>query len=309
MRCIYCGEDKKASREHIISSSVLDLFPECFITIDNSRGNAYMSDPVIKDVCEDCNNKVISYIDTYAKKIISKYFIQKYKKDDVINFNYDYTLLQKMLLKFAFNDLRSRKDDISFFDKNKLDFLMNESRRESLRNITILAGIAVNTSPVPDYIFGNNKIRWSKNPALLSNSIIQNIDYCTGQIRSREGMELQKFKKMNFSYLFRFNSGQFILICWDDNILDEELKNNNIILENQYPYTILTNKNNSTISRCTSEITYHSENLIDVVWGQELFDQISYMRGTFSEKSQEAMRSIERLWEEEKKLAEEHPRK
>ena len=38
------------------------------------------------------------------------------------------------------------------------------------------------------------------------------------------------------------------------------------------------------LSRCTSEATYHHEQLIDVTWGQGLMDEISYMRGTFSEQ-------------------------
>lgn len=56
MSCAYCGERSDYTKEHIISSSVLDLFPECFATIDNARGKAYASDPVVKDVCSVCNN-------------------------------------------------------------------------------------------------------------------------------------------------------------------------------------------------------------------------------------------------------------
>lgn len=40
MICAYCGRDKKGSKEHIISSGVLDIFPECFITKDNIRINS-----------------------------------------------------------------------------------------------------------------------------------------------------------------------------------------------------------------------------------------------------------------------------
>lgn len=38
----------------------------------------------------------------------------KYKKDDTLSVEYDYTMIQKMCLKFAFNDLRARKKDVSF---------------------------------------------------------------------------------------------------------------------------------------------------------------------------------------------------
>ncbi|MDB2162302.1 hypothetical protein [Clostridium butyricum] len=309
MICAYCGENKKPSREHIISSSVLDLFPECFVTIDEIRKNVYLTDPKIKDVCEQCNNERLSYIDTYAKELISNYFLKKYGKEDILEFHYNYTLVQKMLLKYAFNDLRSQKEDISFFSKNVVNFLINKDKVEPLKNITVLAGLAVNTSPAPDYMFGNRKIRWGKNPALLSNSIVENIDYCTGQIKFRNENQIQKFNKMSFSYLFRFNSVQFLLICWENDISDDDLDTNNIILGYQYPYKILNNEGKQTLSRCTSESTYHNEMLIDVTWGQGISDEITFMRNTYSDKNQEYLKIVEELWqEEEENLAKSHPR-
>ena len=81
-----------------------------------------------------------------------------------------------MCLKFAFNDLRARKKDVSFFDDEVKEFLLNEEKSSPLGNITILAGLAVNTSPAPDYMFGNMKLRWGDSPLLLANSIVTNID-------------------------------------------------------------------------------------------------------------------------------------
>lgn len=109
MICAYCGQEAKGTKEHIISCAILDIFPECFATIDNLRGKIHLGDPMVKDVCANCNNNRISYIDSYAKSIVSDYFVQKYEKNDVLDFSYDYTLLQKMLLKYAFNDLRSQQ--------------------------------------------------------------------------------------------------------------------------------------------------------------------------------------------------------
>lgn len=268
-----------------------------------------MADPIIKDVCAKCNNDRISYIDSYGKKIILNYFVQNYKKDDEVDFSYNYTLVQKMLLKYAFNNLRSHKDDLSFFTKKILDFLMKEDIFEPLRNLTVLGGLAINTSPIPDYIFGNNKIRWSKNPVFLSNSIIEYLNYETGEIIHRNENPPQKFKRMKFAYIFRFNSGQFLLICWDEDISDDELKTNNIVLQFQYPYTILNSKGNHILTRCTSETTYHFEKLIDVSWGQAIFNDITWMRGTYSKKSQQYLKEIQKDWEKEEAiLAKEYPR-
>ena len=309
MICAYCGQDAKRTKEHIISCSVLDLFPECFATIDSIRGKVHLGDPMVKDVCANCNNNRISYIDSYAKTLISEYFVQKYEKDDVIEFFYDYSMIQKMLLKYAFNDLRSQKDDTSFFTNDVLNYLMNEDNVYPLRTVTVLAGLAINTSPTPEYMFGNNKIRWSKNPAFLSNSIIENINYETGEIHIRKENPLQEFKKMSFSYVFRFNSVQFLLLCWYEDISDEDLVLNTTILQHQYPYEILDIEGHNSLSRCTSETTFHFEKLIDVDWGQGIFDDITWMRGTYSNKSQQILKKIENEWQrEEKNFAKKYPR-
>ena len=114
MICAYCGKEAKGTKEHIISSGILGLFSECFATIDGERSIVHQGDTMVKDVCAYCNNNRISYIDSYAKEFIEKYFLVKYKKDDTLSVEYDYTMIQKMCLKFAFNDLRARKKDVSF---------------------------------------------------------------------------------------------------------------------------------------------------------------------------------------------------
>ena len=147
------------------------------------------------------------------------------------------------------------------------------------------------------------------NPIFLSNSIIQCLDYNTGKINIREENPPQEFKKMNFSYVFRFNSVQFLLVCWDGDISDEDLEENKLVLEYQYPYTILSTQGNHSLSRCTSGITYHHEYLIDVSLGQNIFDSITFMLGTYSDESQQKLKNMEKHWqEEEKELAKKHPR-
>lgn len=133
MICAYCGKEAKGTKEHIISSGILGLFPECFATIDGERNVIHQGDPMVKDVCADCNNNRISYIDSYAKAIIEKYFMEKYKKDDVLTFEYDLALIQKMCLKYAFNDLRSRKKNTDFFDDDIKNYILSESQSTPLR--------------------------------------------------------------------------------------------------------------------------------------------------------------------------------
>lgn len=43
------------------------------------------------------------------KDFIAQYFTKKYSDDDLVEVEYDYVMIQKMLLKYAFNDMRSHK--------------------------------------------------------------------------------------------------------------------------------------------------------------------------------------------------------
>lgn len=307
MKCAYCGKEAKGTKEHIISCAILDLFPECYITFDDARQTSHESDPMVKDVCAECNNQKISYIDSYAKEFINKYFTQKYKEDDVVEVEYDYVMLQKMLLKYAFNDMRSHKEDCSFFDQEIVNYLLNVEDNIPKENVTVLCGLAINVSPVPDAMFGNLKLRWCKNPILYANSTIRHIDYETGQIYLNEDMEIEKFPDLKVSYAFRFNSVQFLLLCWEKS--SENITQNKIVLECQYPYCLLSEKEHKAILPvCTDESNYHHFEHIHVKW-DGLFE-VGLMRKYASGGKFEYKEKYEKEWiEEEKKIIEQHPRK
>lgn len=205
MKCAYCGRETKGTREHIISSGILDLFPECYITFDDTRKKIYQADPTVKDVCAECNNQRISYIDSYAKDFISRYFTRKYTEQDKVEIEYNYVLVPKMLLKYAFNDVRSHKGDCSFFDEEILHYLLNENDKISKTNVTVLCGLAVNVSPAPDAMFGNLKLRWCQNPILYSNSVVRHIDYVTGQVFFNKNVPRENFPDLKLSYLYSIN--------------------------------------------------------------------------------------------------------
>ena len=59
MICTYSGKEARVTREHIISSGILDLFPECFETFDPERNTVYAHDPTVSGVCADCDNNRI----------------------------------------------------------------------------------------------------------------------------------------------------------------------------------------------------------------------------------------------------------
>lgn len=66
-------------------------------------------------------------------------------------------------------------------------------------NITILCGIAVNVSPIPDAMFKKLKLRWGKNPFFYSNSTIRNINYETEHITLNDNREKESFPDLEYT--------------------------------------------------------------------------------------------------------------
>lgn len=293
MKCAYCGLEAKGTKEHIISKSVLNLFPECFLTINEEKEIVYFAEPMIKDVCVECNGKKLSYIDSYAKDFIEKYFTKEYNEDESIEIEYNYSLLQKILLKYAYNDLRAKNKNTDFFSNEIKNYLLSEESIEPLKNITILGGLAINTSPMPLWMVGNKKIEWGDSPFFVSD-FIGRWDYFTREFIIKQGKK--EFKAIKLAYIFRFYTGQFILICWDvddKNIIDEKRT-----LNFQYPYIELSNEGKSILKRCTGYLNYHQLKIVDTKIGLGFQDEMASM-DTYNK---EYLEELNNEWIEEEKV-------
>jgi hypothetical protein len=111
MKCAYCGEEKKPTREHIIPDGFLRgmKVDEQIRWTETSPCRVIGSDFVIKDVCDNCNNRVLSQLDTYAINLITKYNGKIDKNTKKIFFKYDYNKLSRWLLKVCYNSARANK--------------------------------------------------------------------------------------------------------------------------------------------------------------------------------------------------------
>ena len=147
-------------------------------------------------------------------------------------------MIQKMLLKYAYNDMRSHKEDCSFFDEEIKQFLMNSN--------------------------------------------------------------------LEISYVFRFNSVQFLLLCWDKE--SNKIEQNRTVLRCQYPYYLMNEaESRAVLPICTDELNYHRFDHIHVRW-DGLFE-VGLMRKYASGGNYKYKELYERAWkEEEKKIKDEHSR-
>lgn len=180
---------------------------------------------------------------------------------------------------------------------------MNESDNIPKANVTVLCGLAVNVSPVPDAMFGNLKLRWCQNPMLYANSVVRHIDYETGQVFFNDNVSKETFQDLRLSYLFKFNSVQLLLMCWGKG--SEKINENNIVLSCQYPYHLMkAGEIKAQLPVCTDEFNYHNFEHIHVKWDR-LFE-VGLMRKFASGGEYKYRDLYEKEWEkEEQKLRQE----
>ncbi|CAN5504441.1 hypothetical protein BH11PSE4_BH11PSE4_06440 [soil metagenome] len=64
------------------------------------------SEPVIKDVCEPCNNVTLGKLDNYICNLFDAHFVHIPQRGETVSFLYDYHRLKRWLLKVSFNSAR-----------------------------------------------------------------------------------------------------------------------------------------------------------------------------------------------------------
>ncbi|WP_052646966.1 hypothetical protein [Paenibacillus terrae] len=197
MVCAYCSEEGKLTKEHIIPDSLLVVFAECDFTI---RGDSYFkADPVIKDVCLKCNNEILSELDNYGSNIIKRYFVDEYEPDTHLNIDYDYRLLSRWLLKLAYNNERSFKRNTELFVQY-IEYIMGIT--EGHPKLSIFAGLAIDTSPMPEFYHDNLKLQIITAPKFVGESIIEPVDPIGTVFKVRDNINDLNMSELKESFLF-----------------------------------------------------------------------------------------------------------
>jgi len=109
--CAYCNASTILTKEH--------LLPECLskkagTILEANVGSGttqrvIASDPVIRDVCNSCNNGPLSVLDEYVCGAYDKYFAHLVRPGGRVEFNLEFDLLLRWLLKTGYNAARARK--------------------------------------------------------------------------------------------------------------------------------------------------------------------------------------------------------
>jgi hypothetical protein len=107
--CAYCEQDGKVTKEEVMPHFLSNNRPRYRTVLDHGR-RLVRSGLVtaVRDVCENCNGKILGKLDAYAAELDRAYFTKLVGFSPNIDFRYDFNRLLRWLLKIFYNDDRTR---------------------------------------------------------------------------------------------------------------------------------------------------------------------------------------------------------
>lgn len=233
MQCAYCHQDKKPTREHVIPKSFLNRMnmPEMVTWLDRAPNKFIKNEMVVKDVCAECNNGVLSYLDDYAVKLIVSYNSKLNVNTQKLLFQYDFGQLSRWLLKVCFNSARANncKDDSKLYSY-LIDYIM-DSKTPNIRFSIYASLMELDT---------NNEIYYH-----LTNKVyeVDHFRVCPFRFNETSGY------KCTFRIIM-INSFAFIIMVFDNYLRSDEVKLLKHLCQKNYPDFIgLAEKNSVTLKK------------------------------------------------------------
>lgn len=106
-RCAYCrAACKELTAEHIWPQCIIQRVPTYEMRYSSRAKKVIKGDLVVKDVCARCNNGPLSALDSYICSLFDRYFHATLGHNPHVEFEYDWGLLGRWLLKISFNASR-----------------------------------------------------------------------------------------------------------------------------------------------------------------------------------------------------------
>ena len=148
--CAYCGGPGPMTKEHIFPKFLYRQFPTQKLGY-NERADRFMSwEAQVRDVCEGCNNGALSKLDQYAREFLTAMRCERtYQNAEQLEFDYDYSLLLRWLLKVSYNAARALSTVPSLLQAAVPFIRDGEAARPE---IAFLSVEVVRDTPIPDAI-------------------------------------------------------------------------------------------------------------------------------------------------------------
>jgi uncharacterized short protein YbdD (DUF466 family) len=198
--CAYCAKQGKLTREHLFPESLARRTPSYDTYIDHSRpSKPPEAAPVLRDVCRKCNNERLGALDAYGAKLTDKYFTKFLDLPIRAEFNCDFHLLLRWLLKLLYNDARATAGAPTEVYRQLIPYILGESALPPLILSLLIGTIAPIRWPDP------TKLRYPEHQGFASFDRIPPVDRLASQL----------FELCRGVFI---NSYVFVVLSWRSNI-------------------------------------------------------------------------------------------
>jgi hypothetical protein len=110
--CAYCGEAGRLTRADIFSTFLQAYYPSYRTHLDHLRSRRARNAPVVRDVCQRCNNEILGSLDACMARVNDAY-LSLPPPPSGVTFRYDYHTLLRYLLKVWYNSARASGERIA----------------------------------------------------------------------------------------------------------------------------------------------------------------------------------------------------
>jgi len=145
-QCAYCNDTGSLTKEHIWPRSIIKKYEPKLKTY-NKRINKFIDgDPMIKDVCANCNGRILSQLDAYLSALYDRHLYKCLSPGDSTIIEYDYAMLLRSLLKISYNCARAAANKKNIKAHKKLArYILNGKHVSSvqLRLVVVTSANAV----------------------------------------------------------------------------------------------------------------------------------------------------------------------
>lgn len=109
--CAYCEIECTPTKEHIWPKSLIEKYEQKLLAYNKRTNSLLPIQPMIKDVCANCNNVLLSALDSYLSGLYDNKLSGLLSPGDSASIQFNYELLIRSLLKISFNSARASSNN------------------------------------------------------------------------------------------------------------------------------------------------------------------------------------------------------
>lgn len=129
-KCAYCGSStSNITKEHVINKAFLDRFYNMGLGYANCYDKITANYLTVRDVCDVCNNEILSDYDEYFLNFYENHYTEsQLKPNDTFEITYNYEKISKWILKTLYNLERKNKTNfIKPFFYNFKEYIIHDN--------------------------------------------------------------------------------------------------------------------------------------------------------------------------------------